>query len=69
MFGVDEDTAALALGYGSLYNHASVGNNAKYEHASRYTFRFLATKPIAVGEEILVTYGPEWWKSRGVDPN
>lgn len=47
--------AAIALGYGSLYNH-SFKPNAKYEDAGRQTKEFVAIRDIAAGEEITVNY-------------
>jgi SET domain-containing protein len=52
-----EDTVALALGYGSLYNH-SYQPNARYEDVKR-TKVFLALRDIAAGEEITVNYNGE----------
>lgn len=51
-----EDGCAVALGFGSLYNH-SFTPNAAYEHA--YPTReliFYALREIAPGEEITVDY-------------
>ncbi len=48
-------TVALALGYGSLYNH-SYRPNAHYEEGARATMRFRALRDIAVGEEITINY-------------
>lgn len=51
-----KDSIALALGYGSLYNHSSAPNTvfeADYKH--QYII-FKATKDIPAGTEILVDY-------------
>lgn len=48
-------TVALALGYGSLYNH-SYGPNARYDDIGRMTKVFTALRDIAPGEEITVNY-------------
>jgi SET domain-containing protein len=55
-----QGTLALALGYGSLYNH-SYHPNARYDDASGPTKIFTALRDIAAGEEITVNYngGPE----------
>jgi SET domain-containing protein len=45
---------AIALGYGSLYNH-SYKPNAHYEHG-RETITFRALRDIDQGEEITVNY-------------
>jgi SET domain-containing protein len=46
---------ALALGYGSLYNH-SYRPNARYDEGQGVTMRFTALRDIAAGEEITINY-------------
>jgi hypothetical protein len=48
-------TVALALGYGSLYNH-SYRPNARYDDVGRRTKVFTALRDIAAGEEITINY-------------
>ncbi len=48
-------TVALALGYGSLYNH-SYRPNARYDDIGRMTKVFSALRDIEPGEEITVNY-------------
>jgi hypothetical protein len=48
-------TVALALGYGSLYNH-SFRPNARYEDVWPQTKEFTALRDIEPGEEITVNY-------------
>jgi len=50
-----EKTAALAMGYGSLYNH-SFHPNAYYEDVGRRTKIFTAYRDIAQGEEVTINY-------------
>jgi uncharacterized protein len=52
-WGIDQ--VALALGYGSLYNH-SYKPNARYDDVGPSTKAFVAIRPIAQGEEITVNY-------------
>jgi SET domain-containing protein len=52
-WGVDQ--VALALGYGSLYNH-SYKPNARYEDIGPSTKAFVAVRAIAKGEEVTVNY-------------
>lgn len=52
------DTIALALGYGSLYNH-SFRPNARYEDVGPQTKLFSALRDIAAGEEITVNYNAD----------
>jgi SET domain-containing protein len=49
------DKVALALGYGSLYNH-SYRPNARYDDVGRETKAFVAIRAIAQGEEITINY-------------
>jgi uncharacterized protein len=49
------DRVALALGYGSLYNH-SYKPNARYDDVGPRTKAFVALRPIAQGEEITINY-------------
>lgn len=46
---------AIALGYGSLYNH-SYTPNARYDDVGRRTKQFTAIRDIQPGEEITVNY-------------
>jgi SET domain-containing protein len=52
----DEEHAAIALGYGSLYNH-SYEPNAKYiKNWDEQVIRFIAVRDIQPGEEITINY-------------
>lgn len=50
-----EGTVAMALGYGSLYNH-SYRPNARYDDVGSQTKVFTALRDIRAGEEITVNY-------------
>ncbi|WP_437186005.1 SET domain-containing protein [Planctomicrobium sp. SH668] len=50
-----ETKAALAMGYGSLYNH-SFKPNAYYEDIGRQTKVFTAYRDIKAGEEVTINY-------------
>jgi SET domain-containing protein len=55
-WGEDCEQAAIALGYGSLYNH-SYTPNARYEFREREEcLAFLALGNIEPGEEITINY-------------
>jgi SET domain-containing protein len=58
VFAWGRGTVALALGYGSLYNH-SFEPNARYEDVGVRTKRFVAIRDIRAGEEITVNYNGE----------
>ncbi|HSU68041.1 MAG TPA: SET domain-containing protein [Tepidisphaeraceae bacterium] len=49
---------ALALGYGSIYNH-SYTPNARYHRESPDVLEFHAIREIAAGEEITINYNGE----------
>src|SRR5438876_8359984 len=52
----EEEHAAIALGYGSLYNH-SYTPNAKYIKSwEEQVIRFVALRDIEPGEEITIDY-------------
>jgi SET domain-containing protein len=68
-------TVAVALGYGSLYNH-SYQPNARYDDESKQTKVFRAIRDIAPGEEIVVNYNgepedetPVWFKVMESEPS
>jgi SET domain-containing protein len=68
-------TVALALGYGSLYNH-SYRPNARYDDESEQAKVFRAIRDIAAGEEIVVNYNgepgdetPVWFKVMEDEPS
>jgi hypothetical protein len=57
VWGAAEDRLAIALGYGSLYNH-SADPNAEFEHRhGRREIAFRATRDIGAGDQILIDYG------------
>jgi hypothetical protein len=71
-------THCLALGYGSLYNHANPANMRYEADAPASVLRFIATRDIGVDEELTVNYnaiggGHEstadtWFTGMGVRP-
>ncbi|MCO5239400.1 MAG: SET domain-containing protein-lysine N-methyltransferase [Chitinophagaceae bacterium] len=69
----EQNHEALALGFGSLYNHAT-DNNASYSiNRENKTIRFYAIKDIPAHTEICVNYGGEpgveykkWFEDRGL---
>lgn len=71
-------TLAVALGFGSLYNHADPANMRYEADSKRLTIRFIAVRGVEAGEELTVNYaaeggGPtgndnEWFERMGVKP-
>ena len=55
VFDWGQKTVALALGYGSLYNH-SYRPNARYEDDGMQTKVYIAIRRIREGEEITTNY-------------
>ncbi len=56
LWGDGEEQAAIALGYGSLYNHAD-DSNALYEmDFTRNTLDIYAYRDIRAGEEVTINY-------------
>jgi SET domain-containing protein len=56
---------ALLTGYGIIYNHCD-DDNAEYTlNMTRRLATFKAIRHIKKGEEIFVSYGDEWFGSRG----
>jgi len=67
----------LVYGHGMLYNHGSIESyNLSWEPPADYdailtgtgTMPYHAVRPIRKGEELLVSYGEKYWKSRGIIP-
>lgn len=56
------DAVALALGYGSLYNHSDMPNARVMKNYETSTMKILCMKSIKPGEEISVHYGSVWFK-------
>ncbi|MEI6242189.1 MAG: SET domain-containing protein [Chlamydiota bacterium] len=59
LFGWKENDFALALGYGSLYNHSFRPNAIYRKREEEGMLEFIALHPILAGEEILINYNGE----------
>jgi len=55
-WGGTGDEGAVALGYGSLYNHTNTPNAMYVRKRELRLISFVAVRPIAAGEEITVSY-------------
>jgi hypothetical protein len=56
---------AVALGYGSMYNHDNPANLTYQADPGKLTLKFIAVRPIRAGEELTINYnslggGPTW---------
>ena len=59
----DGDKNAIMFGYASLYNHSD-DNNASWNFNDDNCIVILANRNIDIGEEVLVSYGANYWKYR-----
>ncbi|OGO93034.1 MAG: hypothetical protein A3F10_00040 [Coxiella sp. RIFCSPHIGHO2_12_FULL_42_15] len=60
--------SAIFLGFGCIYNHSDDAN-ADYDINLKTRITTIkADRAIKKGEEIFVSYGDEWFKSRGLKP-
>ena len=59
------DARLLALGWGSLFNHDDDPNLEYTSFPNRRLMEFTAVREIRAGEQLFVSYGPSWWKTRG----
>lgn len=55
-WGPDLEHAALALGFGSLYNHSYQPNAVYIKRMAEMVIDFIALRKIGLGEEITVNY-------------
>ncbi len=72
VWGENDDCAAIALGYGSLYNHSYKPNAEFILDYDQKTIDFVAIKTIPSGQEITVNYhgdskckDPLWFDETG----
>lgn len=66
LFMIDDERCAVVFGYGSVYNHANQPN-IKYEvDPSKRSMLYYAKREISPGEELTVTYGKDWFYTRGM---
>jgi uncharacterized protein len=73
-FNKEENTLALALGFGSLYNHAVHSNAAYTLDRENKTLSFYALQDIDPNTEICINYAgesgqefKEWFESRNIN--
>jgi SET domain-containing protein len=72
-FNKEENTLALALGFGSLYNHAVDSNAVYYLNREEKIITFYALEDIPSGKEICINYAgergkefKEWFEERNI---
>lgn len=59
---------AVFTGYGSIYNHSEDANADYVFNMKTRIVTIKADRAIKKGEEIFVSYGDEWFSSRGLKP-
>ena len=59
LWGEDQLQAAIALGYGSLYNHSETPNLDYILDYDDQTIEFFAIRDIKIGEELSINYRSE----------
>ena len=64
---VDKGAFALALGFGSLFNHSARPNVGWVRRASDGVIEFVALDDIEVGRELLISYGSRTFQWMEVD--
>lgn len=73
-----EDKVAVALGYGSIYNHGDPANVRHAPDADVSAMMFVAARAISAGDELTINYnrplgdlksltspGQRWFEARG----
>jgi hypothetical protein len=65
LFMIDEERCAVVFGYGSVYNHNNQPNLSYTVDPASKSMQYYAKREIAPGEELTVTYGKDWFHSRG----
>lgn len=73
-FNKEENTHALAMGFGSLYNHACLSNTNYIINTETKTIRYYALEYINKGKEICINYSgkpgqdfKEWFTARNIE--
>lgn len=59
---------AIFTGFGSIYNHSDEPNADYLINPHRRLVSIIADRTIHPHEEILISYGDEWFSSRGLKP-
>lgn len=59
---------AIFTGFGIVYNHSEDPNADYHINAKRKLVTIVADRTIQKGEEIFISYGADWFKSRKLQP-
>ena len=66
LFSYDEDNDMVGFGYCSMYNDSDTPN-ASWSILSDNILKILAVDDIKKGDEIFVSYGDNYWKTRNIE--
>lgn len=66
LFTIDEERCAVVFGYGSLYAHANQPNVRYSVDPVKKCMCYYAKRDISPGEELTVTFGKDWFYTRGM---
>jgi hypothetical protein len=66
VFKISDSTYAIAFGNASMYNHRNQPMAEWKLDPEKETISFYALRDIEPGEEIFVSYGKTYWKSRDI---
>ncbi|NJN35358.1 MAG: SET domain-containing protein [Saprospiraceae bacterium] len=74
LWGDEQEESALALGFGSLYNHFCPSNADYHMDFEEHTIEVFAVRDIKIGEEITINYhgdplddAPTWFMTDGIE--
>ncbi len=66
VFKYDDNNSFIAFGYCSMYNHSD-DPNAIWKVLNESELKISALKDINVGDEIFISYGENYWKTRSIE--
>lgn len=68
LFRIEDGKYALAFGAGSMFNHKNQPNVRFEIDTEKRVIRFTAIRNINPTEELFISYGKDYWKTRGIKP-
>lgn len=69
MFDYTDGMVCIMLGNGGIYNHSYEPNLChEWKDDDQEVVEFVALQNIKKGEELLIDYGKDYWKGKGLNP-
>jgi hypothetical protein len=68
VFAIDKSNVAISFGYCSFFNHNNNNNVTWRLNPDTKRMTMFAVRDIKKDEEMFVSYGENYWKSRGIQP-